>query len=118
MSKEAIARIEELGGSAVSIHHTELSLRGLTRPQLFEKKHRIIPRSPPPVHIKDRLYYSDPAHRGYLVEEYWKRCSEADPTFEQRYIKAEPTPLPSPPILLKDFLSKSKFINQLIKGEK
>ena len=104
MSKEAVARIEELGGTAVSVHHTELSMRALTRPQLFQN--RLLPRSPPPVHIRDRLYYSDPANRGYLVEEYWKKCAEADEEFEKRYIKAEPTPLPASPVLLREYLAE------------
>lgn len=108
MSQEAILRIEELGGTAVSIHHTELSLRALTRPELFSAKNRLIPRSPPPVHIRDRLYYSDPANRGYLVEEFWEKCCAADANFDQKYIKAEPTPLPSAPLRLKEFLSKSR----------
>ena len=102
MSKESISRIEELGGTAVSIHHTELSMRSLTRPQLFQN--RLLPRSPPPVHIRDRLYYSDPANRGYLVEEYWRKCVEADDQFLAKYIKAEVTPLPAAPILLRNFI--------------
>lgn len=109
LSKEAIGRIEELGGTAVSVHHTELSMRALTRPQLFQN--RLLPRSPPPVHIRDRLYYSDPANRGYLVEEYWKKCVEVDKEFEGRYIKAEATPLPGKPILFNEFLkSKNKNV--------
>ena len=107
LSQEAIKRIEELGGTAVSIHHTELSLRSLTRPQLFQNR-LITPRSPPPTHIRDRLYYSNPLNRGYLVPELWKKCAEADPEFEKRYIKAEATPLPSPPILFRDFLQKQQ----------
>jgi hypothetical protein len=107
LSKEAIARIEELGGTAVSVHHTELSMRAFTRPQLFQN--RLIPRSPPPVHIHDRLYYSNPANRGYLVEEYWRKCEEADEHFSSRYIKAEATPLPPKPVLFREFL-KSKRV--------
>lgn len=111
LSKDAIARVEELGGTAVAIHHTPLSMRALTRPQLFQN--RLLPRSPPPVHIRDRLFYSDPQNRGYLVEEYWKKCREADETFETRYIKAEPTPLPAAPVLFRDYLSdKFKSIKQ------
>ena len=107
MSKEAIARIEELGGTAVSVHHTELSMRALTRPQLFQN--RLLPRSPPPVHIRDRLYYSNPDNRGYLVEEYWRKCVEIDEEFSGRYIKAEAMPLPPKPILFRDFLKSKRL---------
>lgn len=117
MSKEAISRIEELGGTAVSVHHTELSLRAITRPHLFESKNRLIPRCPPPVHIRDRLYYSNPANRGYLVEEYWNKCRDADASFEQKYIKAEATALPSAPIRLKEFLSKSRDLKSVINSK-
>ena len=105
LSQEAIRRIEELGGTAVSVHHTELSLRSLTRPYLFQKS-LLPPRSPPPTHIRDRLYYSNPQNRGYLVPELWQKCAETDPMFEKRYIKAGPTPQPSPPMLFRDFLQK------------
>ena len=96
-----------MGGTAVAVHHTELSLRSLTRPNLF-KASLFPPRSPPPTHIRDRLYYSNPENRGYLVKELWEKCAEADPMFEKRYIKAEATPLPSPPILFRDFLQRNQ----------
>lgn len=110
MSPEAINRIEELGGTAVAVHHTPLSLKAFTRPYLFENS-RFVPRSPPPVHSRDRLFYSDPANRGYLVEELWEKCAQADPEFEKRYIKAEPMILPEPPMTFREFLaSKLKSI--------
>ena len=106
MSKEAITRIEELGGTAISVHHTDLSLKALTRPHLF--KTRQIPRFSAPVNYRDRLYYSDPANRGYLVDEYWNKCEAVDEEFGKKYVRAVPTALPAPPILFRDFLKKTR----------
>lgn len=117
LSQEAIARIEELDGTAIAIHHTKLSLRALTRPYLFHD--RILPRSPAPVSYRERLFYSDPRNRGYLVEENWRKCAEMDLKFEERYIRDNVTPLPEPPVPFKTFLLK-KFKEQesLKKSEK
>ena len=81
-----------------------MSLKALTRPYLFEN-YRFLPRSPPPVHTRDRLFYSDPANRGYLVGDLWEKCVRTDPEFESRYIKADPMPLPEPPMTFSEFLA-------------
>lgn len=109
MSQEAIARIEELEGTAIAVHHTKLSLKALTRPYLF--RDRFLPRSPAPVNYRERLFYSDPKNRGYLVEENWKKCAERDLEFEARHVKDNATPLPEPPVPFKTFLLK-KFEEQ------
>ena len=105
-SKEAVSRIEELGGAAVSVHHTELGLRALTRPERFVEKGRLVPRLAAPVTRKDRLYYSNPENRGYLLPEYWQKCTESDPEFESKYVKADPLPMPTKPVSFKEFLQR------------
>ncbi len=103
-SKEAVVRIEALGGVAVSVHHTELGLKALTRPERFLEKSRVIPRMAAPVSRKDRIYYSNPANRGYLLPEYWAKCVESDPGFEMKYVKIDPLQVPAKPISFKEYL--------------
>jgi hypothetical protein len=97
LSKEAIARIEELGGTAVSVHHTTFALKSLTRPNAV--------RFSAPVHHRERVYYSDPQNRGYLVPDIWKRCVDLDGSFAARHVRCEPTPLPPSPVPFRDFLA-------------
>jgi hypothetical protein len=81
-----------------------LGLRALTCPERFLEKGRVIPRLAAPVSRKDRLYYSNPANRGYLLPEYWKKCTESDPEFDKKYVQAAPLPLPAKPVTFKEFL--------------
>ena len=84
-------------------------MKALTRPYLF--RDRFLPRSPAPVNYRERLFYSDPKNRGYLVEENWKKCAERDLEFEARHVKDDALPLPEPPVPFKTFLLK-KFEEQ------
>jgi hypothetical protein len=89
----------------VAVHHTELGLRSLTRPEWFKNKGRLLPRVAAPVRHEDRVYYSDPARRGYLVAEQWEKCVQADSSFEARYMRTNPVPIPEAPLRFKDFLA-------------
>lgn len=88
----------------MSIHHTALGLKALTRPERFLEKGKQVPRLAAPVSHKDRIYYSDPKHRGYLLPELWGKCSKANPLFAQQYVQIDPSPLPKKPITFKEFL--------------
>jgi large subunit ribosomal protein L15 len=64
-SKTAIARIEALGGRVTTVYYNRLGLRVLLKPHKFDPAR--IPRFAQPTLARDRAYYSDPAHRGYLA---------------------------------------------------
>ena len=105
-SAQARDRIEALGGVAVAVYHTGLGLRALARPQWFMRRHGALPRFAAPVKHRDRLFYSDPEQRGYLVPELWAKCVAADPAFAQRYVHAAPVPVPEPPLTFREFLAQ------------
>ena len=86
-----------------AVHHTELGLRALTNPARF--KNNRIPRLAAPVRYDDRVYYSDPARRGYLVEDVWAKCADADKSFMDRYVKVDPIEMPPAPVQLRDYLN-------------
>ncbi len=111
-SQEAIKKIEELGGTAVSVYHTSLGLRVIKNPNYFIKKSCLskIPKFAAPVKNTDLLYYSDPKYRGYLLPDLWNKICSVNKDFENHYVKVDPIPIPEKPVLLKDFLSgASKF---------
>lgn len=104
-SKQAIERIEELGGTVAAVHHTELGMRALTRPDSFKGK--LLPRFAAPVSRRERVFYSNPQTRGYLTPEVWNKCVAADAAFSLRYVHADPVAIPEEPVRFKDFLAQS-----------
>ncbi|KAJ2674820.1 YmL10 [Coemansia spiralis] len=64
-SKQAIERIEELGGKVVCVYHNRLALRALLHPEKFA----VLPKSAQPTTAKLRRLYEDPERRGFLAPE-------------------------------------------------
>ncbi|KAG5438102.1 hypothetical protein PCANB_002953 [Pneumocystis canis] len=62
-SKEAIKRIESVGGKITCIYHNSLGLRAHLHPESF----KIIPRQALPIRKSDIQYYSNKGNRGYLA---------------------------------------------------
>ncbi|KAJ2377298.1 YmL10 [Coemansia sp. RSA 2611] len=62
-SRQAVARVEELGGRVVCVYHNKLALRALTRPGKFA----VLPKSAMPMTAKLRRRYEDPERRGFLA---------------------------------------------------
>lgn len=101
-SADAIARIEALGGTAVSVFHDRRGIQQLTRPHSIGV-HASLPRPllAPPMTFKERLQYSSWESRGYLHPEMRRRVAAADPTFAQRYLMVAPVaPVPKTPFRL------------------
>lgn len=68
-SKEAIDKVEKVGGIVVASYYNQLGLRALLKPESFVKKGKLLPKRarPPP---KDAKYYLDwENNRGYLSQE-------------------------------------------------
>ncbi|KAF3930626.1 hypothetical protein ABW19_dt0205592 [Dactylella cylindrospora] len=80
-SRQAIEKIEAIGGKIACRFYTREGIKSLTHPHLFPNGHRLAnPTSRP-----DIEYYRDPVHRGYLSDTvkpgetpslYWYRKSE------------------------------------------
>ncbi|KAK6512136.1 YmL10 [Arthrobotrys musiformis] len=62
-SRQAIEKIESLGGKVTTKFYTREGIRFITRPHLFPDGHRLAG----PTSRADIEYYRDPAHRGYLT---------------------------------------------------
>ncbi|KAJ1726277.1 YmL10 [Coemansia sp. Benny D160-2] len=62
-SRQAIQRIEELGGKVVCVYHNRLALRALLHPEKFA----VLPKSAHPTAAKLRRFYEDPEKRGFLA---------------------------------------------------
>ena len=65
-SKQAIARVEELGGSVTTVYYNRLGLRVMLKPHKFDPKR--VPRFAQPTNVRDRIYYSSEDNRGYLAK--------------------------------------------------
>mmetsp|Transcript_32486 Transcript_32486/g.103941 ORF Transcript_32486/g.103941 Transcript_32486/m.103941 type:complete len:317 (+) Transcript_32486:13-963(+) len=67
LSAPAIQAVEAAGGSVTAVYYSPLALRGLLKPEAFERKGRLRPRPalPPP---KLMLKYMDAERRGYLAD--------------------------------------------------
>ena len=65
-SKQAIARVEELGGSVTTVYYNRLGLRVMLKPHKFDPKR--VPRFAQPTSVRDRIYYSSEENRGYLAK--------------------------------------------------
>ncbi|EWC48578.1 hypothetical protein DRE_01800 [Drechslerella stenobrocha 248] len=62
-SRQAIEKVEAIGGKIETRFYTREGIRFVTRPHLFPDGHRLAR----PTSRFDIEYYRDPAHRGYLV---------------------------------------------------
>ncbi|KAI8320549.1 ribosomal protein L15 [Martensiomyces pterosporus] len=67
-SRQAIKKVEELGGKVVCVYHNKLALRALLHPEKFA----ILPKSAEPNTVKLRKLYEDPERRGFLAPEIRK----------------------------------------------
>ncbi|KAF3903474.1 hypothetical protein ABW20_dc0107047 [Dactylellina cionopaga] len=63
-SRQAIKKIEEVGGKVTTKFYTKEGIKFLTRPYLFPNGHRLAG----PTARADIEYYRDHAHRGYLSD--------------------------------------------------
>eukprot|EP00638_Chattonella_subsalsa_P001318 CAMPEP_0117757102 /NCGR_PEP_ID=MMETSP0947-20121206/14511_1 /TAXON_ID=44440 /ORGANISM="Chattonella subsalsa, Strain CCMP2191" /LENGTH=117 /DNA_ID=CAMNT_0005576891 /DNA_START=553 /DNA_END=906 /DNA_ORIENTATION=- len=70
-SKEAIKRVEEVGGSVTSTYYNKLGLRALLKPDKFDS----VPKRPAPP-PKLMPYYLDYERRGYLSPEMQMKSLE------------------------------------------
>ncbi|ORX69119.1 ribosomal protein L15 [Linderina pennispora] len=64
-SKQAVKRIEELGGRVVCVYHNKLAMRALLHPEKFA----VLPKTAEPATAKLRRIYEDPERRGFLAAE-------------------------------------------------
>ncbi|KAJ1941923.1 YmL10 [Linderina macrospora] len=64
-SKQAVKRIEELGGRVVCVYHNKLAMRALLHPEKFA----VLPKTAEPATVKLRKLYEDPERRGFLAPE-------------------------------------------------
>ncbi|KAJ2131981.1 YmL10 [Coemansia sp. RSA 1807] len=83
-SKEAIKRVEELGGRVVCVYHNKLALRALLKPEKFA----ILPKSAMPMTAKMRRMYEDKERRGFLAEGIKEEYVPVSFNFERRVNEA------------------------------
>lgn len=81
----AIQRIEELGGTVASIFHDMAGMVFMRQPYK-----QILQPLLPPMTFKERVYYSQWEHRGYLHPDMWERLCQVHSGFEKRYLSAPP----------------------------
>lgn len=83
-TKSAIKAIEEAGGKAVSVFHSDAGLRQLKNPERFWRKdpEKAMAKLEAPSRLRDRLFYSDPKTRGYLAPPVLQTLTEE---FKSKY---------------------------------
>lgn len=68
-SANVIAKVEELGHKYTGVYRTRLGLRAHINPDYFLLMKGHVPLQARPTHKRDIAYYSDPAKRGYLLND-------------------------------------------------
>lgn len=68
VSRHALQRIEEIGGSFTSQYYTALGLKTLVNPEAILEKYGRIPLRAKPISRKSIEYYRDPENRGYYQD--------------------------------------------------
>lgn len=83
-TQSAIRSIEEAGGRAVAVHHSDTGLRQLANSERFARKHPAEAERPleMPKGARERLFYSQDKNRGYLSPKIRPTLSDE---FKQRY---------------------------------
>ncbi len=83
-TRSAIEAIEKAGGKAVSVWHSKTGLRQMKNPERVWRKNPVIAMNKLdlPTKQKDKIYYTDPTHRGYLAKDIMDTLSEE---FKQKY---------------------------------
>lgn len=81
----AIAAVEAAGGTIETRYYTDVTLRALVKPYRFEGK--LLPRDADPSSKRELIYYSNPAHRGYLAARPTPAPLERKPSSAAAYME-------------------------------